>query len=111
MTEAELESARTSVPHCTGVALYRGAPLELCAAVGDPKAAGLDGWNEVAESIPALLYEGPLVATEALLRGARGLMLLAERATGVVAVVLDLERASFGLSLVHARMLAAKVGG
>lgn len=91
--------------------MFRGTPPELAAAVGVPAVAGLPEWDSVAEVIPALLQDGPVVVTEALLRSPQGILLVAERPAGVVVVALELDRAKLGMSLVQARMLASKVGG
>lgn len=91
--------------------MFRGAPLELAAAVGAPAVGGLAEWDSVAEAIPALLQDGPVVVTEALLRSPQGILLVAERPAGVVAVAIELDHAKLGMALAQARMLASKVGG
>lgn len=111
MTPDVLEAARSEIPRCRGVAVFRSAPLELAAAVGSPAVAGLPEWDGVADVIPTLLQEGPVVVTEALLRGPQGLLLVAERPAGVVVVAIELDQAKLGMALAQARMLASKVSG
>lgn len=91
--------------------MFRSAPLELEASVGVPAVAGLPEWEAVADVIPTLLQEGPVVVTEALLRSPQGLLLVAERPAGVVAVAIELDHSKLGMALAQARVLASKVGG
>ncbi|HRC56597.1 MAG: hypothetical protein IPI49_13775 [Myxococcales bacterium] len=111
MTSPDLDAARAATPHCTGLALFQGSPLELVAQSGEPSASGLADWGQIGEAVPALLYEGPTVTSEVLVRLPNALLLVAERVGGVVAVVIDLQRAGLGVSLVHARVAASRVGG
>ncbi len=111
MTAAELEDARVAIPGCVGLALFTGTPPELAIAAGAPARAGLAEWGNVAEAVPALLHEGPVMTSEVLVRAPDALLLLAERPGGVVAVVIELARAGLGVALVQARVAAAKVGG
>jgi hypothetical protein len=107
----DLEDLRRATPRCAGVALFRGAPLVLVGSSGDPSLVGWGAWAEVCEAVPALLHEGPVSSTEVLLRLPAAMLLLSERADGVVAVVIELTKAGAGVALVQARVAASKVLG
>jgi hypothetical protein len=107
----DLEDLRRGTPRCTGVALFQGSPLTLSASSGDPSLMGWGAWSEVCEAIPALLHEGPVSCGEVLLRLPPAMLLLSERAGGVVAVVIELTKAGAGVALVQARVTASKVLG
>lgn len=106
----DLDRLRQETPHCAGIAWFAGSPLRLIAASGDPDTAAWPSWDEVAKAAPALLWDGPVASPEVLLRLPDAMLLLAERATGVVAVVVELSGVSAGMAVVEARMTAAQVG-
>jgi len=94
---------------CVGVAWFAGAPLQLISASGQPGDMAWPGWDAVAKVAPMLLREGPTASPEVLLQLPATLLLLAERATGVIAVAVALTPAGAGVALVQARMAAAQV--
>lgn len=109
-TPADLERLRRMSAHCVGIAWFAGAPLAVVAASGAPEDAAWPSWDVVARAAPALLRDGPIASPEVLLRMPGILLLLAERATGVVAVAMVVTAASPGVALVQARMAASQVG-
>lgn len=107
-----LDRLRAKTPHCAGIAWFAGSPgepLGLVAASGEPSAADWPSWDAVGRAAPALLRDGPVASPEVLLLGPTAMVLLAERATGVVVVTVALGKASPGVALVHARMVASQV--
>ena len=66
--------------------------------------------GKVAKAAPALLRDGPVASPEVLLRLPAAMLLLAERTTGVVAVVVELTQVGAGMAVVEARMMASQVG-
>jgi hypothetical protein len=112
MTDStELDRLRAATPRCAGVALFSGAPLSLVASSGEPTLTGWSTWSAVAEHAPALLREGPVEASEVLMRLPGAMLLLAERAAGLVAVVVEVSGSGAGVALVQARVTASKVSG
>jgi hypothetical protein len=113
MSDAQnLDRLRAETPHCVGIAWFSGSPgerLGLVAASGEPAAADWPSWDAVGRAAPALLHDGPVASPEVLLLGPTVMVLLAERATGVVVVAVTLGKASTGVALVHARMAASQV--
>ncbi|HEX4422802.1 MAG TPA: hypothetical protein VH165_33030 [Kofleriaceae bacterium] len=107
----QLDQLRRDDPHCLGLAWFAGAPLALVAASGEPGHAAMASWAAVAKAAPVLLRDGPVVSPEVLVRSAQAMLLLAERDTGVVAVVVAATGATTGLALVQARMMASKIAG
>lgn len=95
---------------CVGVAWLEGAPLQVICASGEPGDAAWPSWDVVARAAPALLRDGPIASPEVLLRSPAALLLLTERASGVVAVAVALTAAGAGVALVQARMAASQVG-
>jgi hypothetical protein len=110
MTPLDLDRLRRESPQCVGIAWFAGAPLQLVAASGAPSQGAWPIWTDVARAAPALLRDGPIASPEVLLRLPNNMLLLAERPTGVVAVVVELTRAGTGVALVQARMAASQVG-
>jgi hypothetical protein len=106
----DLDRLRQEAPHCAGIAWFAGSPLHLVAASGEPAAAAWSSWDEIAEAAPALLRDGPVASPEVLLRLPDAMLLLAERPTGVVAVVVELTQGAAGMAVVEARMTASQVG-
>jgi hypothetical protein len=104
----DLDRLRRATPHCAGIAWFIGTPLRLVSSSGTPDAAW-PSWEAVGKVAPALLHDGPVASPEVLLRLPAAMLLLAERPTGVVVVVLELTDASIGMALVQARMAAAQV--
>jgi hypothetical protein len=108
----DLDRLRSETPHCAGIAWFAGAPgepLGLVAASGDPPATEWPSWDAVGQAAPALLRDGPVASPEVLLLWPSLMVLLAERATGVVVVAVALTKAGTGVALVHARMAASQV--
>jgi hypothetical protein len=95
---------------CAGVAWFEGTPLRLIAASGEPGDTAWPSWDAIAEVAPTLLRDGPIASPEVLLQLPSALLLLAERAAGVVAVAVALTTAGAGVALVQARMAASQVG-
>jgi len=108
-TPTELDRLRRESPHCLGIAWFTGAPLRLASASGEPVAGAFPSWNTVARLAFPLLREGPVASPEVLFRLPEVLLLLAERASGVVAVAVALAPAGPGVALVQARIAAAQV--
>jgi hypothetical protein len=106
-----LDQLRRAAPPCLGVAWFAGAPLQLVAASGEPTGAAWPSWDALARAAPVLLRDGPVATPEVLVRSPATLLLLAERATGVVAVIVTIGAAGAGVALVQARMTAAQVPG
>lgn len=106
----DLDRLRHETPHCAGIAWFAGSPLRLVAASGAPAAAAWPSWDEIAKAAPALLRDGPVASPEVLLRLPAAMLLLAERTTGVVAVVVELTQVGAGMAVVEARMMASQVG-
>ncbi|HEX2690776.1 MAG TPA: hypothetical protein VHN14_29370 [Kofleriaceae bacterium] len=105
----DLDQVRRDVPPCTGLAWFAGEPLALVAASGEPTDAAWPSWDAVAAAAPALLRDGPVASPEVLLRTPAALLLLCERADGVVAVVVTASAAGTGMALVQARMAVSHV--
>jgi hypothetical protein len=106
----ELDRLRSEAPHCAGIAWFAGAPLRLVAASGEPAASEWPSWDVVGKAARALLCDGPVASPEVLLRLPDAMVLLAERATGIVAVVVALTHVGAGVAVVEARMTASQVG-
>jgi hypothetical protein len=113
MTDAlDLDRLRSETPHCAGIAWFAGPPgepLGLIAASGEPAAPEWSSWDAVGHAAPALLRDGPVASPEVLLLWPTLMVLLAERATGVVVVTVALTKAGTGMALVNARMVASRV--
>jgi len=105
----DLDRLRRATPHCAGIAWFAGTPLCLVASSGTPEAAEWPSWDAVGKVAPSLLRDGPVASPEVLLRLPAAMLLLAERPTGVVVIVLGLTKAGIGVALVQARMAAAQV--
>lgn len=97
------------LPQCVGIAWLTGAPLHVAASSGEPAGAAWPSWDAIARLAPLVLRDGPIASSEVLLRLPDILLLLAERATGVVAVAVALTPAGTGVALVQARMAASQV--
>jgi len=99
--------------HCLGIAWFTGSPLQLAASsgepTGEPTGAAWPSWTAVARLAPVVLRDGPIESPEVLIRLPDVLVLLAERATGVVAVAVALTPAGAGVALLQARMAASQV--
>lgn len=108
-TPTDLDRLRRESPHCLGIAWFSDAPLRLAVASGEPVGDAWPNWNTVAQLASALLREGPIASPEVLFRLPQVLLLVAERATGVVAVAVALTPAGPGVALVQARMAASQV--
>jgi hypothetical protein len=108
-TPPDLDRLVRESPHCLGVAWFTGAPLQLAAASGEPAGDAWPSWDTVARLAAALLLDGPIASPEVLLRLPEVLLLVAERAAGVVAVAVALTPAGAGVALVQARMAASQV--
>jgi len=99
---------------CLGIAWFTGSPLRLAASSGEPTAdptgaAAWPSWSAVARLAPVVLHDGPIASPEVLIKLPEVLLLLAERATGVVAVAVALTPAGAGVALLQARMAASQV--
>jgi hypothetical protein len=106
-----LERVRADAPHCLGIAWLAGAPLAVVVASGEPGGPigrAAPSWDAVAQLAPIALREGPVASAEVLLRTGSTMLLLAERAAGVVAVVVAVSGTSVGVALVQARILATQ---
>jgi hypothetical protein len=108
-TPTDLDRLRRASPQCLGVAWFTGAPLRLAAASGEPVAGAWPSWDTVARLARPLLREGPIASPEVLFRLPEVVLLVAERASGVVAVAVALTPAGPGVALVQARIAAAQV--
>lgn len=108
-TPPDLDRLRRASPQCLGLAWFTGAPLRLAVASGEPAGDAWPGWNTVARLASTLLRDGPIASPEVLLRLPEVLLLIAERAAGVVAVAVALSPAGAGVALVQARMAASQV--
>lgn len=106
----DLDRLRSETPHCAGIAWFAGTPLRLIAASGAPDAAEWPSWDEVGQVARALLCDGPVASPEVLLRLPDAMILLTERATGIVVVVVALTHVGAGVAVVEARMTASQVG-
>lgn len=110
-TAEHLDRVRADAPHCLGLAWLAGAPLDVVATSGEPGGAtgrAAPSWDAVAQLAPIVLRDGPVTSPEVLLHSGSTMLLLAERPTGVVAVVVAVSGTSVGVALVQARMLAAR---
>lgn len=105
----DLDRLRRATPHCAGIAWFAGSPLCLVASSGEPAAAAWPTWDAVGQVAPTLLHDGPVASPEVLLRLPAILLLVSERPTGVVVVVLELTKAGIGVAVVQARMTASQV--
>ncbi len=105
----DLDRLRRASPHCLGVAWFSGAPLRLTAASGEPAGDAWPSWHTIARLASTLLRDGPVASPEVLFQLPEVLLLLAERAAGVVAVAVALTPAGPGVALVQARMAASQV--
>ncbi len=108
-TPPDLDRLRRESPHCLGVAWFSGAPLRPTATSGEPAGDAWPSWNTVARLASTLLREGPIASPEVLFRLPEVLLLIAERAAGVVAVAVALTPAGPGVALVQARIAASQV--
>lgn len=108
-TPTDLDRLRRESSHCLGVAWFTGAPLQLASASGEPVGDAWPSWNTVAQLAAAILREGPIASPEVLWQLPEVLLLIAERASGVVAVAVALTPAGPGVALVQARMAASQV--
>jgi hypothetical protein len=108
-TPTELDRLRRASPHCLGIAWFTGAPLRLASASGEPVAGAFPSWSTVARLASPLLRDGPVASPEVLFRLPEVVLLLAERASGVVAVAVALTPAGPGVALVQARIAASQV--
>jgi hypothetical protein len=108
-TPTDLDRLRRESPPCLGVAWFTGAPLQLASASGEPVSDAWPSWTTIARLAPSLLREGPLASPEVLFQLPEVLLLIAERASGVVAVAVALTPAGPGVALVQARMAASQV--
>ena len=108
-TPTDLDRLRRESPHCLGVAWFTGAPLRLASASGEPVGDAWPSWDTVARLASSLLREGPTASPEVLWQLPEVLLLVAERAPGVVAVAVALTPAGPGVALVQARMAASQV--
>jgi hypothetical protein len=108
-TPPDLDRLRRESPQCLGVAWFTGAPLRLASASGEPVAGAWPGWDTVARLASRLLREGPVASSEVLFQLPEVLLLVAERASGVVAVAVALTAAGPGVALVQARIAASRV--
>ncbi len=106
---SDLDRLRRESPHCLGVAWFSGAPLRLLAASGEPAGDAWPSWHTIARLASTLLRDGPVASPEVLFQLPEVLLLLAERAAGVVAVAVALTPAGPGVALVQARMAASQV--
>jgi hypothetical protein len=104
-----LDRLRRDSPHCLGVAWFTGAPLGLVAASGEPAGDAWPGWHTVARLAASVLRDGPIASPEVVFQGPEALLLVAERAAGVVAVAMALTPAGPGVALVQARITASRV--
>jgi hypothetical protein len=104
-----LDRLRRDSPHCLGVAWFTGAPPRLAAASGEPTGDAWPGWHTIARLAASVLRGGPTASPEVVLRRPRVVLLVAERAGGVVAVAVALTPAGPGVALVQARITAAQV--
>jgi hypothetical protein len=107
-----LDRVRGDAPHCLGIAWLAGAPLAVIVASGEPGGPigrAAPSWAAVAQLAPIVLRDGPVASPEVLMHTGSTMLLLTERPTGVVAVVVAVSGTSVGVALVQARMLAAKV--
>jgi len=108
-TPPDLDRLRRELPQCLGVAWFSGAPLRLAVASGEPAGDAWPDWNTVARLASTLLHDGPIASPEVLFRLPEVVLLVAERAGGVVAVAIALTPAGAGVALVQARMAASRV--
>lgn len=108
-TPTDLDRLRRESSRCLGVAWFTGAPLGLASASGEPVGDAWPSWNTVARLASTLLREGPIASPEVLWQLPEVLLLIAERASGVVAVAVALTPAGPGVALVQARMAASQV--
>ena len=108
-TPPDLDRLRRESPQCLGIAWFSGSPLRLAVASGEPAGNAWPSWNTVARLATTLLRDGPIASPEVLFRLPEILLLLAERAAGVVAVAVALTPAGAGVALVQARMAASQV--
>jgi hypothetical protein len=108
-TPIDLDRLRRESPHCLGVAWFTGAPLRLASASGEPVGDAWPGWDTVARLASTLLRAGPIASPEVLWQLPEVLLLVAERASGVIAVAVALTPAGPGIALVQARMAASQV--
>jgi hypothetical protein len=112
----DLERLCRASPQCLGIAWLTGSPLAVTASSGEPSpatngdaSAASPSWDAIAQLAPVVLHDGPIASPEVLLRLPGALVLLAERAAGVVAVAVALTPAGTGVALVQARMAASQV--
>ncbi|HEX3762672.1 MAG TPA: hypothetical protein VHW23_28445 [Kofleriaceae bacterium] len=105
----DLDRLRRDTPHCLGVAWFTGAPLRLAGASGEPAGDAWPSWDTVAQLASTLLHDGPIASPEVLCQLPGVLLLIAERAGGVVAVAIALTPAGAGVALVQARMAVSQV--
>ena len=104
-----LDRLRRDSPHCLGVAWFTGAPLRVAAASGEPAGDAWPAWHTVARLAASVLRDGPIASPEVVFQRPEVLLLVAERASGVVAVAVALTPAGPGVALVQARMAASQV--
>jgi hypothetical protein len=100
-----LDRLRRDSPHCLGVAWFTGAPPRLAAASGD----AWPGWHTIARLAASVLHGGPTASPEVVFQRPGVVLLVAERAAGVVAVAVAQTPAGPGVALVQARITAAQV--
>jgi glucose/arabinose dehydrogenase len=104
-----LDRLRRDSPHCLGVAWFTGAPLELAAASGEPAGDAWPSWHTIARLASSVLRDGPIASPEVLFQLPDAVVLVAERAAGVVAVAVAVTPAGPGVALVQARIAASQV--
>jgi hypothetical protein len=104
-----LDRLRRDSPHCLGVAWFTGAPPRLTAASGEPAGDAWPSWPTIARLATSVLRDGPTASPEVVFQRPGVVLLVTERAAGVVAVAVAVTPGGPGVALVQARITASQV--